>query len=74
MNVLTTDEVLQAIPWMTRYQLIRGYKEGIYPAVQIGKGGRGSKLRWDLDLLQDAIKRKMLTDQEERRKAACSKS
>ncbi len=73
MNVLTTDQVLKEIPWLTRYELIRGFKEGIYPAIQIGKGGRGSKLRWDLDLLQEAIKRKMLDDQAGRRKIYCDK-
>lgn len=70
MNIMSTTGVLKELPWMTRYELIRGYKEGRFPAIVIGKGGRGSKLRWDLDLLQDAIRRQMLNDQEERRKAA----
>ena len=69
MNVMNTAGVLQAMPWMTRYELIRGYKEGRFPAITIGHGGRGSKLLWDLDLLQDTIRRQMLEDQESRRNA-----
>ena len=69
MNVCKTDDVLKAFPFMTRYELMRGYKTGRYPAIQIGNGGRGSKLLWDLDLLEDAIKRGMIQDQQERLKA-----
>lgn len=69
MNVVKMEGVLEAFPWMTRYELMRGYKTGKYPAILIGNGGRGSKLLWDLDLLEDAIKREMMKDQQERLKA-----
>ena len=48
------------------FELIRGYKSGRLPAVMIGKGGRGSKLRWDVDLLTETIQREMMQDQQER--------
>ena len=70
MNVVNTAGVLAAMPWLTRYELIRGYKEGRFPAITIGRGGRGSKLLWDLDLLQDTIRRQMLDEQKARRNAA----
>ena len=47
---------------MSTFELVRGYKEGRYPAVVIGKGGRGSKLRWDVDLVKEVIRREMLSN------------
>ena len=69
MNVVNTDGVIKAMPWLTRYELMRGYKSGKYPAIVIGNGGRGSKLLWDLDILTDAIQRGMIQDQQQRLKA-----
>lgn len=69
MNVVNTDGVLEALPFMSRYELMRGYKTGKYPAIVIGNGGRGSKLLWDLDLLTEAIQRGMIQDQQRRMKA-----
>ena len=54
---------------VSTYELIRGYKTGRYPAVMIGKGGRGSKLLWDVDLLREVLQREMMQDQQERLKA-----
>ena len=69
MNVVNTDGVLEALPFMSRYELMRGYKTGKYPAIVIGNGGHGSKLLWDLDLLTEAIQRGMIQDQQRRMKA-----
>lgn len=67
MDVRNTDGVLKAMPWLTRYALMQGYKCGKYPAIVIGNGGRGSKLLWDIDLLQEAIRREMIQNQEQHR-------
>lgn len=56
---------------MSVFELVRGYKEGRYPAVVIGKGGRGSKLRWDVDLVRDVIRREMLSNLDQQHKAYC---
>lgn len=44
---------------LSEWELRRGYKEGVYPAILIGRGERARRLRWDLDLLNEAIKRRM---------------
>lgn len=44
---------------LSTWELRRGYKEGIYPAILIGRGERARRLRWDLELLQETIRRKM---------------
>lgn len=58
MKLLSTQEVSEAVG-LSAFELVRGYKEGLYPAIVIGKGGRGSKLRWDLDMLTAAIEKAM---------------
>ena len=68
MHAVGTDEASEATG-ISKFELIRGYKSGKYPAILIGKGGRGSKLRWDVDLLTEAIQREMMQDQQERLKA-----
>ncbi len=65
LKLINTDEVLSEIPGMTRYALMRGYKEGRYPAISIGCG-RGSKLKWNLEMLQEAIRNEMILDQQAR--------
>lgn len=40
---------------LSQYELRRGYKQGIYPAVQIGGGGERKTLRWDVDLLRETL-------------------
>lgn len=45
---------------LSEWELRRGYKEGIYPAILIGRGDRARRLRWDLELLQEAIRRRMM--------------
>lgn len=41
------------------YELRIGFKEGKYPALQIGRGDRRRSLRWDVDRLEDAIFERM---------------
>lgn len=40
---------------LSMYELRTGFKEGRYPALQIGRGDRRRSLRWDIDRLEAAI-------------------
>lgn len=51
------------------YSVMRLYKTGVIPGISIGNG-RGSKLLFDPDLVEEALKNKMLNDQQERLKAS----
>ena len=44
---------------LSAYELRRGFKEGIYPALEVGRGDRRRFLRWDLEVLQEALRAKM---------------
>lgn len=44
---------------LSEYELRIGFKQGRYPALEIGKGNRRRSLRWDLDVLQEALHRQM---------------
>lgn len=46
---------------LSAYELRIGFKEGRYPALQIGRGDRRKSLRWDIDRLEDAIFESMRT-------------
>ncbi len=54
-GLLTTKQASE-IFGLSEYELRRGYKEGIYPAIEIGAGMEHKKLRWRYDLLEDALK------------------
>ena len=59
MNRLATTKEASAYCGLSECELRRGFKEGIYPAILIGRGERARRLRWDLDLLHEAIRRRM---------------
>lgn len=40
---------------LSQYELRRGYKQGIYPAIQIGCGDERKTLRWDIDILRETL-------------------
>ena len=40
---------------LSAYELRHGFKCGLYPALEVGRGSR-RKLRWDPDILQQAIR------------------
>ena len=44
---------------LSEWELRVGFKQGLYPALEIGRGDRRRTLRWDLDLLQEALRAKM---------------
>ena len=46
---------------LSAYELRTGFKEGRYPALQIGRGDRRRSLRWDINRLEAAIFENMST-------------
>ena len=55
---------------LSEYELRYGFKQGIYPALEVGRGSRRKSLRWDPEVLQQAIRdamctRKAVGDQDE---------
>lgn len=54
---------------ISEYALRMGWKQGIYPAILIGPNDRGGRLRWDLDLLNEAIRNQMISQLNEQQKA-----
>lgn len=41
---------------LSSYELRYGFKRGLYPALEVGRGSRRKSLRWDPDILQQAIR------------------
>lgn len=54
MLLVNTEEAARRTGLST-YELRAGFKEGKYPALQIGRGDRRKSLRWDVDRLEAAI-------------------
>lgn len=65
--LVTTDQAAKATGLST-WELRIGFKQGRYPAIEIGRGERARRLRWNLDMLQDAINQQMLDEQQQRMK------
>ncbi len=56
-RLLTTKEASQ-IFGLSEYELRRGFKAGIYPAIQIGNGSQKyKKIKWRYDLLEETLKK-----------------
>ena len=55
---VNTKKAAQAMN-LSEYELRAGFKEGRYPALEIGRGNRRRSLRWDLDVLQEALRKQM---------------
>jgi len=47
---------------LSEYELRTGFKQGRYPALEIGRGSRRRSLRWDIDLLQKTLEERMLAE------------
>ena len=60
MNRLLTTEQASAAVGLSAWELRRGFKAGDYPAIQIGRGDRARRLRWDLDALEMSIRQRMV--------------
>ena len=56
-RLLSTDEAA-ALFGLSAWELRRGFKAGIYPALEIGAGDK-KRLRWRADLLESAILRQI---------------
>ena len=41
---------------LSEYELRYGFKQGLYPALEVGRGSRRKSLRWDPDILQQSIR------------------
>ena len=59
---VSTKKAAQATN-LSEYELRLGFKQGRYPALEIGRGDRRRSLRWDLDVLQEALRRQMSEQQ-----------
>lgn len=46
---------------LSEYELRYGFKRGLYPALEVGRGSRRKSLRWDPEVLQQAIRDAMCT-------------
>ena len=46
---------------LSAYELRHGFKCGLYPALEVGRGSRRKSLRWDPEILQLAIRDAMCT-------------
>lgn len=66
MCLATTKQASEATG-LSEWELRVGWKQGRYPAIEIGQGERAKRLRWNLDLLQQAIMDQMVSNQEQRR-------
>ena len=56
--LVTTKQAAKATG-LSEYELRRGWKEGKYPALVIGRGDERRRLRWNLETLQAAILKEM---------------
>lgn len=52
--LVTTKQAAKATG-LSEYELRRGFLEGKYPALVIGRGDQRRRLRWNLEALQAAI-------------------
>ncbi len=60
-KLLTTKEASE-IFGISEYELRRGFKEGIYPAIQLGLDeSKIRRMRWRYDLLAQALEKKFNT-------------
>lgn len=46
---------------LSAYELRHGFRQGVYPALEVGRGSRRKSLRWDPEVLQQALKDAMHT-------------
>ena len=61
--LVNTKEAAKATG-LSEYELRRGFKAGKYPALVIGRNGERARLRWNLEMLKEAIVRLMTEDRD----------
>lgn len=59
-RLLATTKEAASFTGLSEFELRRGFKAGRYPAIELGCGTRGHRLRWNLALLTAAIERQMM--------------
>lgn len=57
--MLVTTKKAAEVTGLSAYELRRGFLEGKYPALVIGRGDQRRRLRWNLEALQTAILKEM---------------
>ena len=57
--MLVTTKAAAEATGLSEYELRRGWRSGVYPALVIGRGDERRRLRWNLEALQAAILREM---------------
>lgn len=62
---VNTQEAAQ-MTGLSEYELRAGFKQGRYPALEIGRGSRRRSLRWDLDVLRAALEAQMFSERDGR--------
>ena len=50
---------------LSEYELRHGFKEGRYPALEVGRGDRRRSLRWDVTVLKATLEARMTQGQDE---------
>ena len=68
-NRLVNTKEAAKVTGLSEHMLRQGWKSGLYPAIELGGGGRGVRLRWNLNLLDAAIMNQMQTEQMARKNA-----
>lgn len=61
--MLVTTKVAARETGLSEYELRAGFRQGRYPAIEIGNGERAKRLRWNLDLLRASIRKNMVETQ-----------
>lgn len=57
--MLVTTREAARITGLSAYELRIGFKQGRYPALEIGRGDRRKTLKWDIDVLNQHLSRQM---------------
>ena len=50
---------------LSEYELRRGWAEGRYPALVIGRSDQRKRLRWNLETLETAIEKRMQEEEKQ---------
>ena len=61
-NEMVSTKKASQVTKLPESELRKGWKQGRYPALEIGSG-RGARLRWNIGLLEEAIREQMLNAQ-----------
>lgn len=62
-NKLVNTKEAARVTGLSAQMLRQGWKTGLYPAIELGGGGRGVRLRWNLNLLNEAIMNQFRAEQ-----------